>query len=66
MIENIHDWGICGCINCQSLRHAVEDARADGANDMRSRIIELGKKFGVPAMAIAALKALPLPEKKFK
>lgn len=66
MIESFHDWKACGCINCQSIRHAVEDARVEGANDMRDRILDLGRKFGVPAMAIAALKALPLPEKKFK
>jgi hypothetical protein len=62
----MHDWKTCKCIDCQAIHHAIEDARSEGANDMRDRILDLGKKFGVPSMAITLLKALPLPERKFK
>ena len=66
MIENIHDWGICGCINCQSIRHAVEEARKEGAEAMREKILALAKQFGVPGMAINVLKGVALPDPKFK
>lgn len=66
MIENIHDWKTCGCINCQSLRHEVETARKEGAEAMREKILALAKQFGVPGMAINVLKGLALPEPKYK
>lgn len=44
----------------------VEQARREGAEDMRTRILDLAKKFGVPAMAVSYLKGLALPEAKYK
>jgi hypothetical protein len=66
MIENVHDWKVCGCINCQSLRHAVEEARKEGAEAMREKILGLAKQFGVPGMGLTVLKGLALPEAKYK
>lgn len=66
MIENIHDWKVCGCINCQGMRQDVEAARREGAEAMREKILGLAKQFGVPGMAINVLKGLALPDPKFK
>jgi hypothetical protein len=44
----------------------VEQARREGAEDMRTRILDLAKKFGVPGMAMTVLKGLPMPEVKYK
>jgi hypothetical protein len=44
----------------------VEQARREGAEDMRTRILDLAKKFGVPGMAMTVLKGLALPEPKYK
>lgn len=66
MIEQIHDWKVCRCTGCQGVVQDVEQARKEGAEDMRDRILALAKKFNVPAMAVMYLKALALPEAKFK
>lgn len=66
MIENIHDWKTCGCINCQGHRQDVEAARREGAEAMREKILALAKQFGVPGMAMTVLKGLALPEAKYK
>jgi cytochrome c-type biogenesis protein CcmH/NrfF len=62
----MHDWKTCRCTDCQAIHHAIEDARSEGATDMRNRILKLAEQFKVPAMAITFLKGLPLPERKWK
>lgn len=66
MIKPVHDWKVCRCTDCQSIVQDVEQARREGAEDMRDRILALAKKFNVPTMAIMYLKGLSLPEAKFK
>jgi hypothetical protein len=66
MIDGTHEWKICGCIDCQSIRHEVETARKEGAEVMREKILALAKQFGVPGMAMTVLKGLALPEAKYK
>ena len=66
MIQQEHDWKVCRCTSCQSIVQDVEQARREGAEDMRTSILSLAKKFGVPAMAVGYLKQLPLPEAKYK
>lgn len=66
MIEAIHDWKTCRCVPCQGIMQDVEQARREGAEDMRDRILALAKKFNVPSMAIMYLKGLALPERRYK
>lgn len=66
MISQEHEWKVCRCTSCQSIVQDVEQARREGAEDMRTRILDLAKKFGVPGMAMTVLKGLPLPEAKYK
>lgn len=66
MIDGSHDWKVCGCTNCQAIRHEVETARKEGAEAMREKILGLAKQFGVPGMAMTVLKGLALPEAKYK
>lgn len=61
-----HDWKTCRCTECQDVTNAIEQARDEGANDMRDRILALAKQFGVPGMAMTVLKGLALPERKYK
>ena len=66
MITQEHEWKVCRCTSCQSIVQDVEQARREGAEDMRTRILDLAKKFGVPGMAMTVLKGLALPEPKYK
>lgn len=61
-----HDWKVCRCTECQEITQTIEEARAQGATEMRDKILALARQFNVPGMAINVLKALALPEKKFK
>ena len=63
-----HDWKVCRCTDCQDLIHAVEQARREGAEVMREKILALAKQFNVPGigMAVTMLKSLALPEAKYK
>lgn len=68
MISQEHEWKVCRCTSCQSIVQDVEQARCEGAEDMRQQILTLAKKFDVPGMgmALAMLKTLPLPKPKYK
>jgi hypothetical protein len=62
----MHDWKTCRCTNCQEITQEVEQARREGAEAMREKILALAKQFGVPGMAMTVLRGLALPEAKFK
>ena len=66
MIQQEHDWKVCRCTSCQSIVQDVEQARREGAEVMREKILALAKQFGVPAMAFQVLRGLALPEPKYK
>lgn len=63
-----HEWKTCRCTECQDIVHSVEAARAEGATEMREKILALAKQFNVPSMSLVTtmLRGLALPEKKFK
>lgn len=62
----MHNWKVCLCVDCQEITQAIEQARREGAEDMRDRILALAKKFNVPSMAVTFLKALALPTPRYK
>lgn len=62
----MHDWKVCRCTECQGIIQDVEQARREGAEVMREKILTLAKQFNVPGMALNVLRGLALPEPRFK